>query len=190
VLRLGWRASEKRDTIWIGDPALENVPESAREDWQKDGDAVHLRPYATAGQPEGISFRSLTFTEAQYIKGMYDSATPGPSFELVVSFCFRLAVRFKDAAESYTVESTGAGGLRTIERVAGFAVLAEGFCNNLRFEYPGMVEFYGALIWTASMPTEPEKKASSPPLTTTPLSAVASSTGATAAAGEAVAEAA
>jgi len=183
ALRFGYRAGEKRDTIWIGDAALENVPQSAREDWQKDGDAVHLRNYATAGQPTTFTFRALTFTEAQYVRGMYDSASPGPSWELVVSMCFRMAVRFRDAPESFTLEPTGVTGLRSTERVAGMTVLSEGFANHMRCEYPGMVEFYGALIFAASQPSEPEKKASSPPPTLPPSSEVASSTAVTAATG-------
>jgi len=183
ALRFGWRAADKRDTIWIGDESLQDVPTSAKEDWQKDGDAVHLRNYATAGQPTIFTFRALNCVEAEYVKGLHDSANPLASFYMIATFCFRLAVRFKDAPETYMVPSTGAGPFKVIERVSGFPMLADGFCNSLRCEYPGMIEFYGAKIWEASQPTEPEKKASSPPLTPPPSSVEGSSTATTAATG-------
>lgn len=181
ALRFGWRANDKRETIWLGDPALKDVPDSSSEDWRKDGDASHLRNFATAGQPTVFTFRALSFTEAEYVNGIYDQTMP--SIHLMFAACFRIAVRFTGAPETYTIESTGQTGLKTIERVSGIPMLAEGFCQNLRFEYPGMVEFYGNLILNASRPTEPEKKASSPPPTPTPSSEAASTKGGTAVAG-------
>lgn len=172
ALRFGWRASDKRETIWREDPALRNVPEGVIEDWRKDGDASHLRPFATGGQPTVFTFRALSFMEAQYVDGLNtDASIAGVMLQWAI--CFRLAVRFPDAPETYKVESTGQQGLRSIERVAGMQMLSEGVCNFLRFEYPGMTEFYGMLIRQASVPSEPEKKASSPPPILTPSSAEA-----------------
>jgi hypothetical protein len=179
ALRHGYRLNDRRDTIWIGDPALQNVPDSAREDWEKDGDAVHLRNYATAGEPEVFTFRALNFTERQYVMGMMDNANLGPTFKQAISFCFRLCVRFPAASESYASQTTGQAGMKMLERVAGMTVLSEGFAGDLLWQYPDMVDFYGLKIWNASFPTEPEKKASSPPPTPPQSSAVASSTAGT-----------
>jgi len=172
-LDFGWRVNDKHETVWKGDAALVDVPAGVLDDWQRDGGAVHLLPYAKNGQPEVFTFRALNIDEKRLLQGLYDEESSG--YARMILACFRIGVEFPGASEEYKRESTGQSGFRLWERVRGVRMLSEPFVAALEAKYPGMVEFYGSLIFNATFPSEPEKKASSPQSTKTPSSAAGTS---------------
>src|SRR6185436_18724093 len=92
-LDFGWRVDDTRETIWKGDSALRNVPAGVLADWERDGDASHLRPYASAGKPTVFTFRSLTLEENRFVLGAtIDGELDG--WLRRVLFCFRIGVAF------------------------------------------------------------------------------------------------
>jgi hypothetical protein len=165
-LDFGWRANDTRDTIWREDTSLVNVPSGALSDWNRDGDASHLLPYAKNGKPEVFTFRALSLDESRYVLGilMDGAATSWPRALL---YCFRIAVDFPQAPEKFTDSSGKDNGRST--RVHGIRMLADPFCFALEVKYPGIIAFYGQLIYAATFPSEAEKKASLPPSTQKPL---------------------
>ena len=173
ALSFGWKANDLRESIWIHDPALQNVPLGAKEAWQEDGDASHLEPYATGGKPTIIRFRALTPDERPIVMGPLstaDSNFEGGNRALIR--CFRIAVSFEGMEESTQI-ATGARERLTVKD-HGVRMLALEVVDDLITKYPGMVEFYGNLVFQASFLSDSEKKASSPPSMPTPSSAEAS----------------
>lgn len=177
-LDFGWRVNDKHETVWKGDGALLDVPAGALADWEKDGEAVHLLPFAKNGQAEVFTFRALNLDEKRLMQGLYDEETSG--YARMVLACFRIGVEFPGASEEYKRESTGQTGFRLWDRVKGIRMLSEPFVAALEARYPGIVEFYGKLIFSATFPSEPEKKASSPQSTRTQSSAAETTTAGTA----------
>jgi hypothetical protein len=68
ALTLRYRKERERDCAWIGDPALMDVPESAKADWAKEGAAAHLQPHAKNGDLTIIRVRDLEADEARYVR--------------------------------------------------------------------------------------------------------------------------
>jgi hypothetical protein len=170
-LDFGWRANDVRETIWIEDSALVNVPPGVIDDWRADGDASHLRPYATAGQPEVFTFRTLTQDEAHYVRRFAEGEGDRPSMSALARVflaSFRIGVEFPTGPESLR-DQAGARHSRTA-RERGIRMLNEEFVEYLARRYPGIVAFYGNLIFAATFATDAEKKASSPPSTPPPSS--------------------
>jgi hypothetical protein len=175
-LNFGWKAHDTRESIWSGDPALVDVPEVALEEWVKDGEARHLLPYAKAGQPSIIEFRALSIDESQHLELYRTGLGSGEeSFARFLLMAFRMGVRFKDAPERGYRDHKGQEHAMLV-RERGIAMLAEGFCDYIEREYPGIIGFYGVKVYFATRPSEPEKKASSPLSTQTPSSAAVSTT--------------
>lgn len=170
ALSFGWKLNEKRYGIWKGDPALGTVPPEVLESWERDGQAAHLEPYAINGKAEVIEFRSLRIDETRGL--LKPTTTVGQAY----LDCFRLGVRFPRAQESWRAADGTTARVVTRDE-SGFPKLSLGFVEALEASYPGIVDFYGELIFAASFPSEPEKKASSPP-STPKLSLVAETTGA------------
>lgn len=183
ALDFGWQPNDVRETIWKGDNSLANVPVGALEDWAKDADASHLRPYCTGGKPEVFTYRALEINEARYVTGL-NAESDWPGYLVQLLECFRIGVDFPDAPTDGTIQSTGQQ-VRRNERVRGMRMLDKRFCHYLERRNPGIIGFYGTLIFKASFPSEEEKKASSPPSITTPSSAAESTTAGTAEAGKA-----
>jgi len=173
-LDFGFKVNDKREGAWIGDPAFANVPESARADWEKDGAAVHLLPYAINGKPTVFEWRALDVYEARHMKRLFADWGPG-SMQLLTLECFALGVRFPDVQEDGPAQS-GVPLKKMTRDAQGFARLSREFLGQLDQRYPGLIDAYGVLIFNATVPSEQEKKASSPPSTETPSSA-ADSTG-------------
>lgn len=166
-LKFGWVAQERRRSYWINDDALEGVSAQAREAWREDGDARHLEPFVRPGcKPTAIEFRTLSVDEAQYVRGMAADAGGGMRALLTATAAaFRLACDFPDAPLTC---DDGSGVQRNrIETVDGRKMLADGFVAALQQSSPGLVMFYGGLIFSASVLTDSEKKASSPRSTAT-----------------------
>lgn len=163
-LSFGWRASEVRESIWIGDPSLVNVSAAARAAWREDGDASHLRPFATAGQPSIITIRTLTPDEVRLAAGYLGDegavGDRGPYARAMLS-AFRMAIDFPDAPEAFNTPD-GARHERVVKE-RGTRMLANEFVTQLELSYRGIVAFYGDKILKASFATDAEKKASSPP---------------------------
>jgi hypothetical protein len=179
ALSFGWRANDVRDSIWKGDPALVNVPAGALDAWQEDGDASHLEPYATAGDPTIIRFRALTPDEKPIVMGVMagaDSNIEGANRAWIR--CFRMGVSF-DGMEESAKDEYGAKRRMTVKE-RGIPMLANEVVMDLESKYPGIVVFYGALIFNASFLSDAEKKASSPPSTETPSQAAVSTVAITA----------
>ena len=190
-LKFGWRARVSRESIWRGDEALHkpscrllatrgadcdcgNVPAAALASWHGDPDASHLRAYATHGQPQIIRWRTLTAEEIVMCEAFYQDATN--SFEAGMRawlLAFRLAVNFPGKEDQRDEEDQSVKH-SIVENEKGRDMLAEEFVKALMEEYPGIVAFYGSRIINASRPTAAEKKASSPPSTSTPSSAAES----------------
>ncbi len=171
-LDFGWRSPDIRETIWQEDSALANVPPSARDEWSRDGDASHLVPCATTGKPDVSTFRSLNQDEANYVRRFAEGEGDTPSMSALARVflaSFRIGVDFPSGPESIR-DFAGARHPRTV-REKGIRMLSEGFCEHLARRYPGIVSFYGNLIFSATFATVAEQKASSPPSMPPPSSA-------------------
>ena len=163
-LNFGWRFREKLTGIWKHDTALANVPPEAIAEWEKDGQAVHLMPYAINGQPSTFTFRALTGFETRAVFGGGMN-----SAQWYYEAC-RIGVRFKDAPEEalspeghkVPCVSKGADGIFRLS-----PQFIDGTCDD------EFINMYGALIMGASLPTEAEKKALSPQSGPSPSSAPA-----------------
>lgn len=168
-LEFGYRQNDVRETIWKDDTALNGVTPGALEDWARDGDACHLRQFAVNGQPTVFEFRSLNMDESRWVMGMADGEASGVLRMWLA--CFRIGVRFPGAPEVLADRSTGQTGLPVTVREKGIRMMALPVVEDLDRRYPGMVSFYGRLIYAATFPSDQEKKASSPPSTASPSSA-------------------
>lgn len=176
ALSFGWTAGDVREGIWSLDPALKDVPAQALDAWGDDGDAAHLRPYALNGEPTIIRFRNLTCDEECIAKSYFalQDATPSEAYNRAALICFRIGVDFDGAPDE--VQTPDGSKHKRIVRERGVRMLAEPFVANVKHAFPGLVEFYGGLIFRATYATELEKKASSPPVTPMPSSEAASMT--------------
>ncbi len=173
ALSFGWRANEVRESIWKDDPALVGVSKGALESWEHDGDASWLRPFATAGAPTIIRFRSLTADEKHVaLSPLVGAGNAVEGFGRTLLRAFRLAVEFEDAPDQ--IRDAGGDDHRIRGKEFGFSMLAQEIVEDLETRYPGIVNFYGGLIYRASVLTDSEKKASSPQSTATPSSAAGS----------------
>lgn len=160
-LKFGYRAAEVRESIWIDDPAVGEVPQAAAEAFAEDGDAEHLRPYVKPGEKATrITFRTLSHDEAATIQTLEVQV----SRLRAISMAFRMAVDFPDLGETI---GQGSDTYRRIELWKGYRILADGFVKALDEDCPGLSHFYGRLVYEASFPSEVEKKASSQPPTPT-----------------------
>ncbi len=166
ALSFGLKKKDTRDGIWKGDPALQNVPVEVVSLWEKDGQACHLEQFATNGKAEVFKFRALRIDET---RGLIKQ---GMTVAQAWLECFRLGVRFPGAGETVNM-GDGVSERIVSPDVTGFPKLALGFVEYLEENYPGIVDFYGGLIFAASFPSEPEKKASSPSSTAKPSSETA-----------------
>jgi hypothetical protein len=175
ALSFGWRANDVRESIWRDDDALTNVPAAALEAWKEDGDASHLRPYALGGQPTVITFRTLNPDESRIAQAyFYQGDNALESYTRATLICFRIGVDFAGAPDGI---GTPDGTIHPrIVKDRGTRMLALEFVAAMEAQHPGIVSFYGGLIYKATWPTEVEKKASSPPSTLTPSSAAVSTT--------------
>lgn len=175
ALSLGWRANEVRESIWVGDPSLVNIPDGALEAWRIDGDASHLEPYATNGEPTTILWRALTVSEQAYVRNpMYGNNSEGErmaGLERAVILSFRIACSFKGAGESMGQDPETGAKRKIVVNERGFWMLSEAVVADLDKVFPGLIAFYGHLVFAASFLSEVEKKASSPPSIQTPSSA-------------------
>jgi hypothetical protein len=187
ALSFGWRANDIRESIWKDDPAIPrlvggnapDVPAGVLASWQEDGDASHLLPFATHGSPTIITFRSLTPDEKPVILALMQSAVnKDEGFMRAMLACFRIGVDFKGAPAAIPDSDGVDHALSGKER--GIRMLPLNFVGYLQDNYPGMIEFYGGLVFQSSFLGDAEKKASSQPSTPTPSSVVASTTGTTA----------
>ncbi len=186
-LNFGWVAGEVRESYWIDDPDLVNVTLSARADWEADGDASHLRPFVRpGGHPTLIRFRTLTSGEQVKVQSLIANLIDNPieAFMLAYEMCFRIAVEFPELPAK--VNDAGGAEHERLQLVKGTRMLADEWVRGLKQAYPGIVTFYGRRVYEASVPSEPEKKASSPPSIATPSSEVANTKGDTASVAEAV----
>lgn len=189
-LSIGWRYNDVRESIWKDDTAIPrrtgedgkevaDIPAGALEAWLEDGDASHLEPYATQGEPQRIRFRALTPDEKEIVKGVLigaDNNIEGAGRAWIL--CFRMAVSF-EGAEDAGKDEYGARR-RMTSKVRGIPMMANEVVADLERTYPGLVGFYGGLVFNASFLGDVEKKASSPPSTATPSPAVASTADTTA----------
>lgn len=191
-LSFGWKANDIRESIWKDDTTLRGpdgksrVSAAALDAWRTDGDASHLRPFCE-GEPQIITFRNLTIDEFELVRSFFrgDAVEAETAISRAFLLCFRLGVDFGGKEDQIDVDGARR---KLIVRENGVRMLAEPFVAHLERAYPGIVGFYGGLIFNASMPSPAEKKASSPPSTQTPSSAAASTqdtTGASPSAGAA-----
>lgn len=178
ALSFGWRANDVRESIWIDDPALENVSAAARASWREDGDASHLRPFEKNGKASVLTFRNLTPDESRMASAYwYEAANNVESWGRATLVCFRIGVDFPGESEELATPD-GARHARTVKE-RGARMLAAELVSDLETKYPGMVAFYGGLIYRATYPQDAAKKALSPPVTPTPSSEAASTTATT-----------
>ncbi len=172
ALSFGWRANEVRESIWRDDPALVGVTEAALQEWYVDFDASHLRPFAKLGQPTIIELRTLTSDEAQAVLGFFhDAANREEAWSRACLLAFRIGASFP-GLEGVPTGDGQRHGVTVKER--GIRMLAEPFVSQLSKDYRGIVITYGGHILNASILTDAEKKASSPPSTQTQSSEAAS----------------
>lgn len=176
-LSFGWKANDVRESFWIDDPDLVNVSAQARQAWLEDGDASHLRPFIKpGGKPAVITFRPLTLEESRSVQALGIELQDSPYEALTRSYllAFRIAVDMPEAPIKIAAgqdKETGETIYRErVVRDKGYRLLAKEFVDHLERAHKGIVSFYGRMIWEATFATESEKKASSPPSTTTPSS--------------------
>jgi len=177
ALSFGWRANDIRESIWKDDQAIPrlaggsapDVPAGVLASWHEDGDASHLMPFATLGAPTIITFRSLTPDEKPVILALMQGAVNKDEGVMrALLACFRIGVDFKGAPAAVPDTDGVEHALSGKER--GIRMLPLGFVGHMQDSYPGMIEFYGALVFQSSFLAEIEKKASSPPSMPTPSS--------------------
>lgn len=173
ALPLGFKRRETRQAIWKDDSALVGVTEDALTEWFKDGAAAHLQPFAINGAPTVFTYRPLRGDE---LRGLVKL---GMTWKHLAYVCFQIGVRFPAPEVQKVGKDTLAPTIYTDE--TGFKKLNPDFVDYLEEECPGIVEMYGALVFSASQPTEHEKKASSPPSTEKPSSAATTQAASTAA---------
>jgi hypothetical protein len=185
-LSFGWQADDVRESFWIDDPDLENVSAQARVAWNEDGDASHLRPFIRpGGKPALITFRPLNMAESRTVTALMASLADSQLEGIIRAYllCFRLAADCPDAPARIPAgvdKETGKDLFHDrVVKERGYRMLADPFCKKLDKDYPGIVSFYGRMIFEATYPTESEKKASSPPSTMTPSLATATTLPAT-----------
>ena len=167
-LNMGWRAKDIRESIWKDDDSLAGVTEAALDSWREDGDASHLRPFATNGEPQIITFRPLSQDELEVVRALHvEAANTAEAMFRSWLLCFRIAVEFKGARTEFTVEHTGHKAKRIVKE-RGIKMLADEFVTYVEENQPGIIAFYGQLVFSASFLSPAEKKASSPPSTPTP----------------------
>lgn len=167
ALDFGWRVVDPRESIWRGDPALGPVPADVLERWEDDGEASHLLPYVRPGEhPTTIRVRTLTQDESHFVQGIVATAGADGIFRAWLA-CFRMAVSFEGLPEKINGNPT-----HVTER--GFRMMADPLVAYYAHAFPGITYFYGAKVYSAAIPSEAEKKASSPPSTPTPSSGAAS----------------
>ena len=180
ALSLGWKANDIRESIWHKDPALRQpLADGVLAAWREDGDASHLEPYITNGTPTIIEWRALNADEKPIVQApMTDAENNLEGATRAWLRCFRMAVRFKDTEEKAKTPD----GLehRLVVKERGVWMLSLGFVDSIIDNYPGLMEFYGNLVFMASFLSDAEKKALSPLSTATPSSAVASTADTTA----------
>ncbi len=165
-LSFGWRANDIRESIWSGDEALGEVSAAAMSAWNDDGDASHLRPFCTKGQPQIIRYRNLNPDEARAVQAFFlDPTGRLDGIMRAKLMAFRIGVDFEGKEEQGTPEGAKHS---VIVRERGIRMLASPFVAELDRAYPGLVDFYGNLVLSSTFLTEKEKKASSPPSTPTP----------------------
>lgn len=175
-LRFGWRVTEVRESIWCEDEALTRdadgkvaVPAAAMAAWRETGDATALEPYCTNGKPQIIRYRTLTLDEIEVVRAPFiDPTHVVEGYRRLLIMCFRIGVDF---AGKETQGTPDAVMHDIIVKQDGIRMLAEPFVAALERSHPGLIGFYGKLIWDGSRSTDAEKKASSPPSTPTPSSA-------------------
>lgn len=168
ALTLRYRKERERDCAWIGDPALLDVPESAKADWAKEGAAAHLLPHAKNGDLTIIRVRDLEADEARYVRRFIGAGQI--LLDNLFYECFALGARFKGQPDQQQMPDGTT--VETVERDGnGFLRLSKVFLNAVDRDNPGLVNFIGGLILHGSFPTATEKKASSPPSTEKPSSA-------------------
>ncbi len=175
ALDIGWRPGEVRESIWIDDPSLRNVSSAAREAWKEDGDASHLTPFIVDGDPTKIVFRTLSSSEAAYVRSLYFE----DGWELACIAAFRIGADFPDMPDNH-VHASGKMLKKTV-KVGSLRMLSDDVVRGVNVAAPpkgdqsgsalGMVLFYGNLIFNAALLTKSEKKASSQPSTPTPSGA-------------------
>ena len=162
-LTFGWCKTEVRESIWIDDPALEGVSEAAREAWEEDGDASHLRPFVKVGKPTVIEFRSLTSDETRKVMAMLTAAdVENEGGARAALLCFRIGCNFPGMRFVTDVEGATHD---MIVKEHGCRMIAAEACAAFDKAYPSMAQFYGLKIFAASFATDAEKKASSQPST-------------------------
>lgn len=169
AFKIGWKPNDVRESIWMNDPALKNVPATAIDAWLEDGGAEHLRPYCLNGQPTIIQFRNLTSDELMVARAPYAGAAN--SIEAWTRACmlaFRIGGSFVGMESEIGTPDGGRHPATVRER--GVRMLADEIIRSIESnpETRGIPMHYGALILMASQPTDAEKKASSPPSTPTP----------------------
>lgn len=161
-LRFGWKAHEVWESHWPKDPSFGEIPEGALQEWSETGDASPLRPYVKHGTPTRITYRTLTLDETQFVRGVCTPdawMTEQQALNRAVALCFRIGVDFPDEKPTYT-DAGGAVKQKTVKE-KGIRMLADEYSRALDAAYPGIVKFYGSLIFNAAFATEAEKKASS-----------------------------
>lgn len=165
-LTLGWRPKVSYDGAWPEDPAFKDVPPEVLAEWAKDGQALHLMPYAKNGEPTVFQWRALDGDARRFARSFLDGEG---TVSRMFAVCFRLGAEFKAGdGEDFRVELPSgevATGMQRTVKEGHLRMLAKEFVDALDINYPGLVDFYGALIWQASVPSVQEKKASSPPST-------------------------
>lgn len=175
ALTFGWKAAEVRESFWIDDPDLVNVSAAARQAWEEDGDASHLRDFIRpGGKPTRITFRVLNTAETRALAGLSVVHRDAPIDQTLQGWlrAFRLACDFPDwPTKVEGPPDPATGEHQTYDRIVterGFRMLSERFVASVEAAQPGLVNFYGRLIVSASFATDDEKKASSQPSTPTP----------------------
>lgn len=177
ALQLGFKRREVVKAIWKDDTALVGVTAEALEAWEQDGAAFHLEPFARNGSPRMFTYRPLRGNERRsFVK-------PGMSWSHMKYMCFQLGVRFPDAPEAEPINKDFVAPTLVPDDLGlGFKLLNPDFVDFLEEQSPGIVDMYGKLVYSAGVPTDAEKKASSPPSTERPSSAAIAPAASTAAA--------
>jgi hypothetical protein len=162
-LKFGFIVGEVRESIWIEDPDLGDVPAAAAQAFAEDGEARHVEPYVRpGGKPTRIQFRPLTDDESATVKTLEMQTSLLRAYDMA----FRMGCSFPDAPQVLTDAASGST-YPLVTKWQGHRVLSDGFVRHLKARYPAISTFYGRLIHAASFLTEAEKKASSPPPTPT-----------------------
>ena len=186
ALSLGWTPEASISSFWRADSSVDwaATPEADQKSYEQDGDGSHLKLRPGADPPTEFRVRALQVDERAAVQrlsliagleqvGPVDSVSAEMlslasargswwAMRIGVTVAKDDVLAMYDTAKRLHGERFEAPRV-AVERVYGFDCLPKWFMRGLANLYGWeIVEFYGGLVWRASVLSDGEKKTSSP----------------------------